>query len=103
MSTKLLRFYLLFSGGDWAALGSLKLSCIGLVCPYDDYMTSWWPQGRSAAAHTLPGGRAIILLDLKDMEGNITRGEPPSAPVSPRRRFFEIPKIPKIFKVLRLA
>ena len=68
MSTKLLRFYLLFAGGDWAALGSLKLSCIGLVCPYDDYGTSWWPQGRSAAAHTLLGGRATLLLDLKDTE-----------------------------------
>ena len=56
--------------------GSLKLTRIDLVGSYDDYSSLPWPQGRCAAAHTLPGGHASFLLDLKDMEDNITRDGP---------------------------
>ena len=54
---EILTFFLHFAGGDWATSGPLKLSRIDVACSYDDCGTFPWSQGRSAAAHTFPGGR----------------------------------------------
>ena len=66
-------FFLLFAGGDWAALGPLRLSRIDLVCSYNAFRSLAWSQGRSVATDTLRGGHAMTMRHLNQMDEDITR------------------------------
>ena len=90
-------FFLLFACGHGAVLGLLKVSGIGLVCPHDDYRACWWSPDHSGATHARPGGRAPLLLDLKQMEGDHTRGR--TDPL-PEPEFFRKPPEPIFLKVI---
>ena len=66
-------FFLHFASGHWVALGLLRERGIDLVRLYDVCRPPSWSPDHSGTAHALPGGRALVMLDLKEMANDITR------------------------------